>query len=104
VIWCNILIIKAFLISEEAINIMKNTFRMPEYTKEELIQYLYNETTGEQTLAIEKALQTDWDLQEKLNALKKSKDQLDTIVRGPRPQSIMAILDYARSSAVVEQS
>ena len=84
---------------------MKNTsFNMPDYTTEELIQYVYHETTGEQTLAIEKALQTDWNLQERLNALKDSKTQLDTAVRSPRPQSIMAILNYARASSVVEQS
>ncbi|HEX8462182.1 MAG TPA: hypothetical protein VF623_12160 [Segetibacter sp.] len=84
---------------------MKNTsFNMPDYTTEELIQYVYQETTGEQTLAIEKALQTDWNLQERLNALKDSKTQLDTAVRSPRPQSIMAILNYARASSVVEQS
>jgi uncharacterized membrane protein len=76
---------------------------MLKYTTEELIQYLYNETTGEQTLAIEKALQTDWDLQEKLNALKVSMNYLDTVTVSPRQQSIMAILNYARSSAVVEQ-
>jgi uncharacterized membrane protein len=76
---------------------------MLKYTTEELIQYLYNETTGEQTLAIEKALQTDWDLQEKLNALKGSMNYLDTVTVSPRQQSIMAILNYARSSAVVEQ-
>ena len=83
---------------------MKNTsLSMPDYTTEELIQYLYHETTGEQTLAIEKALQTNWNLQERFNALKGSKNELDTVVKSPRPQSIMAILNYARSSAAVEQ-
>ena len=77
---------------------------MPTYTTEELIQYLYNDTTGEKKLAIEKALQTNWDLQERLNDLKSSKSQLDTATVSPRPQSVLAILNYARSTAPLEQS
>ena len=76
---------------------------MPDYTTEELIQYLYHETTEEKTQAIEKAMQFDWSLQEKLEALKDSKRGLDSIITSPRPQSIMAILNYARTSAEVEQ-
>ena len=77
---------------------------MLNYTTEELIQYLYHDTTEEQTLAIEKALEINWDLKERFDALKGSLNQLDTVVRSPRPQSVLAILNYARSSAAVEQS
>ena len=76
---------------------------MPNYTTEELIQYLYQETSEEKTRAIEKAIQMDWSLQEKLEALKDSKRGLDNIITSPRPQSVMAILNYARTSAEVEQ-
>jgi hypothetical protein len=75
---------------------------MPNFTTEDLIQYLYRETSKEQTLAIEKALQSDWALQEKLDVLKDSTQRLDKMLRSPRQQSIDAILNYARSAAEVE--
>lgn len=76
---------------------------MPQYTTEYLIQYMYRETSEEKTAAIEKAVETDWNLKEKLGALKESMQQLDTVVTSPREQSVMAILNYARSTSVVEQ-
>ena len=76
---------------------------MPHYTTEELIQYVYHETGEEKTKAIEKAIEMDWNLKEKIGALKESMQQLDSAVTSPREQSITAILNYARSSAVVEQ-
>ena len=76
---------------------------MPQYTTEELIQYMYRETSEEKTEAMEKAIEADWNLKEKLDALKESMQQLDTVVTSPREQSVMAILNYARSTAVVEQ-
>ena len=75
---------------------------MPNFTTEDLIQYMYKETSQEQTLAIEKALQSDWALQDKLNVLKDSMTRLDKMVKSPRQQSIDAILNYARSTAEVE--
>jgi hypothetical protein len=76
---------------------------MLNYTTEDLIQYLYQETTEEETNAIEKAIKSDWNLREKYDALKASMQQLDTLVESPRPQSVMAILNYAKTSAEVEQ-
>ncbi len=76
---------------------------MPNFTTEDLIQYLYHETSKERSLAIEKALDENWELQEKIDVLKDSLQRLDKIVESPRPQSVSAILQYARSSAEVEQ-
>jgi hypothetical protein len=69
------------------------------FTPEELIQYLYQETSPEKTAAIEDALQDDWTLREKLEVLKASRESLDRIVESPRPQVILNILNYARESA-----
>ena len=77
---------------------------MQQFTTEDLIQYLYHETSAEETQAIEKAIQTDWALKEKFDALKDTKQGLDTIIKSPRPQSVMAILNYAKRSAEVAQS
>ncbi|MCW3113496.1 MAG: hypothetical protein JWR18_1892 [Segetibacter sp.] len=76
---------------------------MSQYTTEELIQYAYGETSAEKSQAIEKALETDWNLKEKLGALKESMQQLDTVITSPREQSVMAILNYAKRTSVVEQ-
>lgn len=70
------------------------------FTPEELIQYLYQETSPEKTAAIEAALQEDWTLREKLEVLKASVKSLDRVVESPRPQVILSILNYARESAI----
>ncbi len=76
---------------------------MINYTTEDLIQYLYQETPEDQTKAIEKALQTDWILNEQFEALKESKQSLNKLIASPRPQSITAILNYARTSTEMAQ-
>jgi hypothetical protein len=76
---------------------------MPNFTTEMLIQYLYHEASKEQSTAIEKALETDWELKDQLDVLKDSMKSLDKMVKSPRPQSVEAILNYARSSMEVEQ-
>jgi hypothetical protein len=70
------------------------------FTPEELIQYLYKETSLEKTIAIETALREDWTLREKLEVLKASTTKLDTILESPREQVIMNILNYARTTEV----
>jgi hypothetical protein len=71
------------------------------FTPEELIQYLYQETSPEKTAAIEASLQEDWTLREKLEVLKASVKNLDQVVmESPRPQVILNILNYARESAI----
>ena len=77
---------------------------MPRYTTEDLIQYLYRETSEEKSEAIAKALETDYLLNEKFKALRESKEQLNSIVVSPRPQTIQAILNYARKTTPIEQS
>lgn len=65
---------------------------------------MYGEATQEMVQEIEKALQSDWTLQQKLAVLKESQQQLDTVtLQQPRKQAVSAILDYARQAAEVEQ-
>ena len=45
---------------------------MTNFTPEDLLLYLYKETTPEQTTAIEEALKKSWSLREKLTVLKLS--------------------------------
>lgn len=77
---------------------------MPNFTPEELIQYMYGESSQDQAQEIERALQYDWTLQQKLAVLKESRQHLDAVqLQQPRRQAISAILDYARQTAEVEQ-
>jgi hypothetical protein len=76
---------------------------MTHFTSEDLIQYLYRETSEQKTKAIEKALETDWNLNEQFEALKVTKQGLDRLVSRPRQQSITAILNYAKKTAEIAQ-
>lgn len=69
------------------------------FTPEELVQYLYQETTPEKTAAIEAALQEDWTLREKLEVLKASKKTLNILVESPRHEAVLNVLNYARQTA-----
>ena len=75
---------------------------MHNYSPEELIQYLYKETSPETTAAIDKALEEDWTLREKLAVLKASQERLNTIVEEPRTQVVLNILRYAASTETVK--
>lgn len=68
------------------------------FTQEELVQYLYNETSPEKAAAIESALQTDWTLREKLETLQHSAQLLERKLESPRTQTITNILNYARET------
>ena len=70
------------------------------YTPEDLLQYLYKETSPEQTAAIEAALKEDWTLREKLNVLQSSIKQLNTVIESPRTEVVLQVLNYARETMV----
>ena len=75
---------------------------MTNFTPEDLLLYLYKETSPEQTQAIEKALQKDWTLREKISVLKTSMQRLDKIVTAPRPEIILNVLNHAREKSIEE--
>lgn len=68
---------------------------MYNYSPEELLQYLYKETSPTTTAAIEKALQHDWTLREKLAVLKTSMERLDSLTESPRTEIVLSVLKYA---------
>ena len=68
---------------------------MHEYTPEDLILFLYKETSPETTAAIEEALQNDWTLREKLAVIKTSMERLNSITISPRTEVILNVLKYA---------
>ncbi len=72
---------------------------MVNFKPEDLLLYLYNETTVEQTAEIKKALKEDWTLREKLAVLKTSMQRLNRITESPRTEIVINILNYAREKA-----
>lgn len=75
---------------------------MTNFTPEDLLQYLYKETSPEKTQAIAEALLRDWALNEKLNVLKASMDRLDKIRETPRTEVVLSVLNYAREKSAEE--
>ena len=69
---------------------------MTNFTPEDLLLYLYNESPSQKTAAIEKALDKDWTLREKLAVLKASMERLDKITESPRTEVVLNVLNYAR--------
>jgi hypothetical protein len=74
---------------------------MTNFTPEDLLLYLYKETSEEQTITMEEALKKDWTLREKLAVLKTSMQRLEKIVVAPRTEIVLNVLHYARKKSVM---
>jgi hypothetical protein len=72
------------------------------FTPEDLLRYLYKESSTELTVAIEAALKEDWMLREKLEVLRSSANELDKVIVAPRMEVILRVMNYARATAVQE--
>jgi hypothetical protein len=72
---------------------------MNNFTPEDLLLYLYKETSAKQSAAIEAALKKDWTLREKLAVLKTSMQRLDKIVESPRTEVVLNVLNNAREKS-----
>ena len=68
---------------------------MTKFTPEDLVQYVYNETSLEKSTAIKAALETDWDLQESFELILNAQKNLNEIKFSPRDESVNKILEYA---------
>lgn len=68
------------------------------FTPEDLLQYLYKETTPAETEAIEKALAEDWTLREKFEVVKRAAKQLSQLNLSPRTEAVLSVLKYANKT------
>jgi hypothetical protein len=68
---------------------------MTHFSPEDLLLFLYNETSSEMTAAIKAALEQDWTLREKLAVLKAAQDRMQNLVESPRTEVVLNILRYA---------
>lgn len=72
---------------------------MNRFTSEDLLQYLYKETSEEKSAEINAALESNWALREEFNNLATSKGMLDSVkLSSPRQQVLVNILKYAEKS------
>ena len=62
---------------------------MRNFTPEDLLLYLYKESSPQLTAAVKQALQLDWTLREKFNVLKTSMLRLEKIQQSPRTEVIL---------------
>ena len=71
---------------------------MHNFTPEDLLQYLYNETSPAQTAQIKAALETDWSLREKFEVITSAQKRLQALKMSPSQKTIDNILDYAEKA------
>ena len=76
---------------------------MHSFTQEDLVQYLYNETSPEKSAVLKAALETDWILREKFEAISSAINSLEKLTLSPRKIAVDNILKYAER-AVTELS
>ena len=65
------------------------------FTTEDLLQYLYNETSPKKSAAIKATLETDWSLREAFELMVSGQKQLEELDLSPREDVLKRILDYA---------
>jgi hypothetical protein len=72
------------------------------FTPEDLLRYLYKESSPELTAAIRLALTGNWKLREQLEELQSAVNQLDIEkqVVAPRMEVVLRVLQYARDTAI----
>jgi hypothetical protein len=69
------------------------------FTLEDLLLYLYKESSPELTAAINTALKEDWTLREKIQDLQSTVSDLDKVLVAPRMEIILKVLKYARETS-----
>ncbi len=77
---------------------------MHNFTPEDLLLYLYKESSTEQATAIEEALNKDWTLREKLAVMKTAMQRLNSLTVSPRTEAVLNILKYAAAKQTVKSS
>ncbi|MEP6927273.1 MAG: hypothetical protein ABI834_06525 [Ginsengibacter sp.] len=71
---------------------------MTKFTQEDLLQYLYKETSEQKTAAIKVALDTDWDLRDSFEKIISAQKNLENINLSPRNETINKILEHIKKN------
>lgn len=71
---------------------------MQNFTQEDLLQYLYNESSPEKSSLLKAALDTDWSLREQYEVISSAITGLEKLTLSPRQIAVENILNYAEKS------
>jgi hypothetical protein len=71
---------------------------MHNFTQEDLLLYLYKETSLVQTAEIKAALETDWNLREEFELLTSAQNNLKALEMSPSQRTLDAIFSYAEKA------
>jgi hypothetical protein len=71
---------------------------MHNFTPEDLLLYLYNETSPAQTAEMKAALETDWSLREQFEVIASAQQKLEALKMSPSQQTVDNILNYAEKA------
>ena len=71
---------------------------MHSFTQEDIVQYLYKETSPEKSAILKAALETDWILHEKFEVISAAINSLENLRLSPRKIAVDNILNYAKRS------
>ena len=71
---------------------------MHNFTPEDLVQYLYHETSLQKSADIRAALENDWSLREMFEAIEAAHNELEPVELSPREEAVNKILQYAKKS------
>ena len=74
---------------------------MHRFTTEDLLLYLYGETSIEKTSAIKAALEKDWNLRSELELLSSTIAELDTMICSPSTNTVDKLLAYATKPSLI---
>lgn len=73
------------------------------FTQEDLLLYLYKETSAAQNEAIEAALSDNWTLRDQLEELQTSLEWLNKPLESPRAEALLRIFNYAKEADIVAE-
>jgi hypothetical protein len=71
---------------------------MHNFTQDDLLLYLYNETSASKSAQIKTALETDWALREQFEELSNDLKNLEPIKLSPSSRTMENILNYAEKA------
>ena len=71
---------------------------MHNFTPEDLVQFLYNETSEEKSAAIKAALENDWSLREMNDVIASAQKRLEVLDLSPREEAINKILRHGEKA------
>ena len=74
------------------------------FTHDDLIRYIYHETTEEENREISKALLCESELRAAYTSLCAIKKEMDDAQMEPAPSTVLSILNYSRSTQVQKKT